>query len=64
MAVDSYVDTLGQMVQLLRDYKPGSVTLENLTKLCQTLGLESFVDDINNDLARLSTDSIITGIIT
>lgn len=59
MAVDSYVDTLGQMVQLLRDYKPGSVTLENLTKLCQTLGLESFVDDINNDLARLSTASKI-----
>lgn len=59
MAADSYVETLGQMVQLLRDYKPGSVTLENITKLCQTLGLESFVDDINNDLSRLSTASKI-----
>lgn len=59
MAVDSYVETLGQMVQLLREYKPGTVTLENITKLCQTLGLESFVDDINNKLARLSTASKI-----
>lgn len=59
MVADSYVESLGQMVQLLREYKPGSVTLENITKLCQTLGLESFVDDINNDLARLSTASKI-----
>lgn len=59
MVVDSYVETLGQMIQLLREYKPGNVTLENITKLCQTLGLESFVDDINNDLSRLSTASKI-----
>lgn len=59
MAVDSYVETLGQMVQLFREYKPGSVTLENITRLCQTMGLESFVDDISSDLARLSTASKI-----
>lgn len=59
MAVDSYMETLSQMVQLFKEYKPGSVTLENITRLCQTMGLESFVDDISNDLARLSTASKI-----
>lgn len=59
MATDSYVEILGQMVQLFREYKPGTVTLKNITRLCQTMGLESFVDDINNDLARLSTASKI-----
>lgn len=59
MAIDSYVETLDEIIQLFQEYKPGSITLDNITKLCQTLYLESFIDDINPELSRLSTASKI-----
>ncbi|CCH62440.1 hypothetical protein TBLA_0H01530 [Henningerozyma blattae CBS 6284] len=59
MAVDLYVETLKKMIEKFQEYKPGSVTLDNITKLCQTLGLESFIDDIGNGVSRLSTASKI-----
>lgn len=59
MAGDTYTDTLNQMIELFKNYKPGTVTLENITKLCQTLGLESFIDDVDRDISRLSTASKI-----
>ncbi|SMN18132.1 similar to Saccharomyces cerevisiae YPR070W MED1 Subunit of the RNA polymerase II mediator complex [Maudiozyma saulgeensis] len=59
MVADKYTDTLNEMITLLKNYKPGTVTLDNITKLCQTLGLESFIDDVDNEVARLSTASKI-----
>ncbi|CCF59498.1 hypothetical protein KAFR_0H00880 [Kazachstania africana CBS 2517] len=59
MAVDSYVQTLGEIVELFKEYKPGSITLDNITKLCQTLGLESFTEEIDSEVSRLSTASKI-----
>lgn len=59
MAVDIYVETLKKMIEMFQEYKPGSVTLDNITKLCQTLGLESFIDDIDSNTSRLSTASKI-----
>lgn len=56
---DAYVDTLTQMITLLQEYRPGLVTLENVTRLCKTLKLESFIDNIDNDTLRLSTASKI-----
>ncbi|SCW01280.1 LAFE_0D09098g1_1 [Lachancea fermentati] len=56
---DSYVETLGQMIDLFQNYKPGLITLDNVTRLCQTLGLESFIDILDNDISRLSTASKI-----
>ncbi|AJV94013.1 CHS_3a_G0056160.mRNA.1.CDS.1 [Saccharomyces cerevisiae] len=56
---DSYVETLDSMIELFKDYKPGSITLENITRLCQTLGLESFTEELSNELSRLSTASKI-----
>ncbi|SCU92391.1 LAMI_0E10154g1_1 [Lachancea mirantina] len=56
---DAYVDGLDRMITLFRDYKPGIVSIENVTRLCQTLGLESFIDDVNNETHRLSTASKI-----
>lgn len=47
------------MVQLLLDYKPGCRTLSNVIKLCQTLGLESFVDQVDSTKSRLSIASKI-----
>ncbi|EHM99747.1 Med1p [Saccharomyces cerevisiae x Saccharomyces kudriavzevii VIN7] len=57
--VDSYVETLNSMIELFKDYKPGSITLENITRLCQTLGLESFTEELSSELSRLSTASKI-----
>lgn len=59
MMSDTYVETLNEMIQLLLDYKPGSRTLYNVIKLCQTLGLESFVDQVDNTKSRLSIASKI-----
>lgn len=59
MASDSYAVQLDEMIQLFQEYKSGSVTLDNITKLCQTLGLESFIDDIDAETSRLSTASKI-----
>ncbi|QLG70282.1 hypothetical protein HG535_0A02200 [Zygotorulaspora mrakii] len=59
MEADTYNEQLGDMIELFQEYKSGSVTLENITKLCQTLGLESFIDDIDAQTARLSTASKI-----
>lgn len=59
MASDSFSDQLDDMIQLLQDYKSGSVKLDNITKLCQTLGLESFIDEIDSEISRLSTASKI-----
>lgn len=59
MASDSYGEQLDEMIQLFQGYKSGSVTLDNITKLCQTLGLESFIDDIDLETSRLSTASKI-----
>ena len=59
MAADEYTDTLNEMISLFKNYKPGKVTLDNITKLCQTLGLESFIDDVDNEIGRLSTASKI-----
>ncbi|KAG0668578.1 Mediator of RNA polymerase II transcription subunit 1 [Maudiozyma exigua] len=59
MAADEYTDTLNEMISLFKNYKPGKVTLDNITKLCQTLGLESFIDDVDNETGRLSTASKI-----
>ena len=59
MTTDKYTDTLNEMITLFKNYKPGIVTLDNITKLCQTLGLESFIDDVDNEVARLSTASKI-----
>lgn len=59
MTSDSYDEQLNDMIQLFQDYKSGSVKLDNITKLCQTLGLESFIDDINSEISRLSTASKI-----
>lgn len=59
MASDSYAVKLDEMIQLFQEYKSGSVTLDNITKLCQTLGLESFIDDIDSETSRLSTASKI-----
>ncbi|CAI4054934.1 hypothetical protein SUVZ_16G3470 [Saccharomyces uvarum] len=56
---DSYMETLNSMIELFKDYKPGSITLENITRLCQTLGLESFTEELSNELSRLSTASKI-----
>ena len=59
MAGDEYIDTLNEMITLFKNYKPGMVTLDNITKLCQTLGLESFIDDVDEETSRLSTASKI-----
>lgn len=59
MASDSYAVQLDEMIQLFQEYKSGSVTLDNITKLCQTLGLESFIDNIDAETSRLSTASKI-----
>ena len=59
MAADEYTDTLNDMISLFKNYKPGKVTLDNITKLCQTLGLESFIDDVDTETGRLSTASKI-----
>lgn len=59
MATDEYSERLDEMIELFQEYKSGSVTLDNITKLCQTLGLESFIDDIDTETARLSTASKI-----
>lgn len=59
MTSDVYGEQLDAMIQLLQDYKSGSVKLDNITKLCQTLGLESFIDNIDSEISRLSTASKI-----
>lgn len=59
MASDTYGEQLDEMIQLFQSYKSGSITLDNITKLCQTLGLESFIDDIDPETSRLSTASKI-----
>ena len=41
---DQYVEVLGDLIGLLKDYKPGTITIENITKLCQSMGLESCFD--------------------
>lgn len=56
---DQYVEVLGDLIGLLKDYKPGTITIENITKLCQSMGLESFIDELDNDISRLSTASKI-----
>ncbi|CEP61527.1 Med1p LALA0_S03e04852g [Lachancea lanzarotensis] len=56
---DAYVETLGQMVSVLQEYKPGLVTLDNVTRLCKTLRLESFTDNIDSNTVRLSAASNI-----
>lgn len=56
---DEYVEVLGELIDLLKDYKPGSITLDNVTKLCQSMGLESFIDELDGELSRLSTASKI-----
>lgn len=56
---DAYAESLDQMIRMFQNYKPGSVTLDNITKLCHTLGLESFIDNIENDISRLSIASKI-----
>lgn len=59
MSADSYGAKLDEIIQLFQDYKSGSVRLDNITKLCQTLGLESFIDDIDSQTSRLSAASKI-----
>ncbi|CCC67677.1 hypothetical protein NCAS_0A11190 [Naumovozyma castellii] len=59
MAVDKYDEMMGEMIVLFKGYKPGLITIDNITKLCQTLGLESFIDDIDSTTSRLSTASKI-----
>ncbi|SCV04388.1 LANO_0G09890g1_1 [Lachancea nothofagi CBS 11611] len=59
MSDDNYVNALGQMITLLQEYKPGLVTLDNVSRLCKTLRLESFTDNIDSDTIRLSTASKI-----
>ncbi|SCU89797.1 LAME_0E05556g1_1 [Lachancea meyersii CBS 8951] len=56
---DAYVETLGHMVSLLQEYKPGLITLDNVTRLCKTLRLESFTDNIDSNTVRLSAASNI-----
>ncbi|SCU97124.1 LAFA_0G09890g1_1 [Lachancea sp. 'fantastica'] len=56
---DAYVETLGQMVSILQEYKPGLVTMDNVTRLCKTLRLESFTDNIDSNTVRLSAASNI-----
>ncbi|AAS51578.1 ADL341Cp [Eremothecium gossypii ATCC 10895] len=56
---DAYVESLGKMIAILVNYKPGSITLENITRLCQTMGLESFVDQVSANISRLSIASKI-----
>ncbi|CDO92462.1 unnamed protein product [Kluyveromyces dobzhanskii CBS 2104] len=56
---DAFVESLNEMIQKLLNYKPGSRTLSNVIKLCQTLGLESFVDQIDSTKSRLSIASNI-----
>lgn len=59
MSSDSYGDRLDEIIRLFQDYKSGSVKLDNITKLCQTLGLESFIDDVDSETSRLSAASKI-----
>ncbi|CCD22666.1 Med1p NDAI_0A05110 [Naumovozyma dairenensis CBS 421] len=59
MAVDEFDETIGQMIELFKEYKPGVITIDNITKLCHTLGLESFIDDVDATTLRLSTASKI-----
>lgn len=56
---DEYVEVLGELIDLLKEYKPGSITLDNVTKLCQSMGLESFIDELDGEFSRLSTASKI-----
>lgn len=56
---DTFVETLNEMIQMLLNYKPGNRTLSNVIKLCQTLGLESFVDQVDTNKSRLSIASNI-----
>lgn len=56
---DEYVEVLGELIDLLKDYKPGAITLDNVTKLCQSMGLESFIDELDGEISRLSTASKI-----
>lgn len=54
-----YEELLDKMIRKFVFYKPGSIALENITKLCQTLGLESFVDQLDSNISRLSIASKI-----
>ncbi|AET38946.1 Med1p Ecym_3463 [Eremothecium cymbalariae DBVPG len=56
---DAYFELLGKMITRFVNYKPGSITLENITRLCQTMGLESFVDQVDTNISRLSIASKI-----
>ncbi|CCE65735.1 hypothetical protein TPHA_0M01600 [Tetrapisispora phaffii CBS 4417] len=56
---DVYLSKLNEIIELFQNYKPGRINLDNITKLCQTLGLESFIDDIDTNISRLSTASKI-----
>ncbi|QEU61842.1 Med1 [Kluyveromyces lactis] len=56
---DAFVELLDEMIERLLNYKPGSRTLPNVIKLCQTLGLESFVDQVDSTKSRLSIASNI-----
>lgn len=56
---DTYFTTLEAMINRFMNYKPGSITLENITRLCQTMGLESFVDQVDTNISRLSIASKI-----
>ncbi|AMD18769.1 HBL133Wp [Eremothecium sinecaudum] len=56
---DTYFDALNLMINRFLEYKPGSITLENITRLCQAMGLESFVDQVNSNISRLSIASKI-----
>lgn len=59
MSSDAYGERLDEIIRLFQDYKSGSVKLDNITKLCQTLGLESFIEDVEPDVSRLSAASKI-----
>ncbi|QLQ78864.1 hypothetical protein HG537_0B02120 [Torulaspora globosa] len=59
MSSDSYGERLDEIIRLFQDYKSGSVKLDNITKLCQTLGLESFIEDVESQVSRLSAASKI-----
>lgn len=56
---DNFEDELNQMIHILRDYNPGSITLENIMRICQTLELESFVEELDEQMSSLSTASTI-----
>lgn len=59
MSIDPYTKSIGEMIELFKEYNPGTVSISNIIRLCQTLRLESFTDEVNNEVSRLSIASKI-----